>query len=86
MLATFYGALAHLILGGDGRTLLIDILAAWLGFAIGQGVGQVMEIHVLNIGPTNVLTGTLGAFIALATTAVLSAQRHFPGRKRKARR
>ncbi len=75
MLATLYGAMAHLILGGDGRRLVFFILAAWVGFAIGQAAGQVMNIRVLAIGPTNTLTATLGSLIALVTTAVLSARR-----------
>ncbi len=74
LLATFYGALAHLILGGGGRRLLFYILAAWVGFALGQAIGEVMEIQILAIGPTNVLAATLGSVVALATTAVLSGQ------------
>lgn len=75
LLATLYAALAHLILGGGGRVLLFYITASWIGFALGQAIGEVMEIHVLAIGPTNILTATLGAWIALATMAFLSARR-----------
>lgn len=75
LLATFYGALAHLIFGGGGRSLLFYILAAWVGFSIGHAVGQVMGIRLLSVGPVNVLTGTLGALIAVVTTAILSSRR-----------
>ncbi len=75
LIATLYGALAHLILGGDGRRLLAFIAASWTGFAIGQGVGEVMDIRVLAIGPTNMLTASLGALLAVATVTVLSAPR-----------
>jgi hypothetical protein len=74
LLAMFYGALAHLIFGGGGRSLLFFILAAWTGFAVGHAVGQVMGIHILLIGPINILTGTLGALIAVVTTAILSSR------------
>lgn len=75
LLATSYGTLAHLILGGDARRMLAYIVASWIGFGIGQGVGQVMGIRVLAIGQINVLAATLGAVIALATTAFLSLGR-----------
>ena len=78
LLATLYGALAHLILGGDGRALFFYILSSWIGFSIGHGVGQVMGIHGFSIGPINVLTGTLGSIIALVATAFLSLQRRTP--------
>ncbi len=78
LIATLYGALAHLILGGDGRRLLAFVLASWIGFAIGQGIGEVMAIRMFAIGPTNMLTASLGALIAIAAAAVLSAQRRPP--------
>jgi hypothetical protein len=75
LLATLYGALTHLILGGEVRLLLVYILASWVGFGIGQGIGQVMAIRLLAIGQINVLTATLGSLIALATTVFLSQGR-----------
>ncbi len=72
ILATLYGACAHLLLGGDGRRLLFNILAAALGFGLGQAAGQVMSIHALSIGPINLLAGTLGSWIALGALALLS--------------
>ena len=72
LLATLYGALAHLILGGNGRVLLYFIIASWIGFAIGQGIGQVMNIRFLAIGSTNIFPATLGSLIALTTSTILS--------------
>ena len=74
LLATLYGALAHIILGGNGRRLAFFLIASWLGFALGQGVGQVLQIRILSIGPTNVLPATLGSIIALITAVILSAR------------
>nr|MBN1229900.1 hypothetical protein [Anaerolineae bacterium] len=71
-LATLYGAVLHLILGGSGRQLLVFCVAAWIGFAIGQAIGNIMEIHVFAIGSLNILTATLGSIIACGTAAVLS--------------
>jgi hypothetical protein len=82
MLATLYGALTHLILGGDGRRLLICILTAWVGFALGQAVGQVAVITFLAIGRINLLTGSLGALTALVLLYVLVLRpRGFRGRR-----
>lgn len=75
LLATLYGALTHLIMGGSGRILLLYILTSWVGFAIGQAAGQVMGIHVWAIGAISVITGTLGSAIALTTTVLLSGRR-----------
>lgn len=79
MLGAFYGALAHLALGGDGSTLLLDIVTAWVGFGLGQAVGQIMGISVLNIGSTYVLVGSLGALIAVVTKRLLTRRRRSPG-------
>lgn len=74
ILATLYGAATHLALGGSGRRLLAYIAASWIGFALGQAIGDVLEVHALAIGPTNLLTASLGSFVALAVTAVLTAR------------
>lgn len=76
LLATLYGALTHMALGGNGSTLLSDIVTSWLGFALGQGVGLIIGLTALSIGSTYILAGTLGAVIALATKRVLARRRH----------
>ncbi len=78
LIATFYGALAHVLLGGDGRRLLALVIASWIGFAIGQGLGQIMGINALAVGPIRVLAASLGSFIATATTAFLWITRKPP--------
>ena len=72
MLATFYGALMHLIFGGNGRRLLSLILAAWIGFALGQAVGRVLDVRPLTIGVVNILGGTTGALLATVIMLFLS--------------
>jgi len=75
IVATSIGSLTHLILGGDGRRLVALIVAGWVGFAIGQAIGQVFAIHLLTVGPLNALTALLGAIIATLSTGILSTQR-----------
>lgn len=72
--ATLLGAIAHLLLGGNGRRLLFLILASWIGFAIGQAVGDVMDITMLAVGPTNLFAASLGSLLAIVTTAILTAR------------
>jgi len=71
LLATLYGALAHLIFGGDGGRLLTDISASWAGFAIGQAVGDVFGIFVGSIGPVHITIATTGAIMAVAVARLL---------------
>jgi len=67
--------MAHLVLGGDGRRLAVLIVAGWVGFAIGQAIGQIMEIHVLAVGPLNLFTASLGTLIATLTSGLLAVRR-----------
>jgi len=75
LLGALCGTATHLIFGGGGRLLLLYVLAAWIGFAIGQAVGDVVGIRILAVGPTNVLTGTLGALAAAGLMVFLAGQR-----------
>ncbi len=75
LLGMLCGAVVHLIFGGGGRLLLIYIVAAWIGFTIGQAVGDVIGIRILVVGPTNVLTGVMGALVAAGVTVFLAGQR-----------
>jgi uncharacterized membrane protein YeaQ/YmgE (transglycosylase-associated protein family) len=76
LIATLYGLLTHLIFGGDGRRLVATIVAGWVGFAIGQAIGQVMDIRVLALGPINLLSASFGALMATTATAFLAAHRN----------
>lgn len=72
LLATLYGALAHLLLGGSGRRLLAYLAASWIGFALGQATGEVLALRALAVGPTNVAAATIGSLAALIVVTVLA--------------
>lgn len=74
LLSTFYAALAHLLLRGGGLRLVLFILASWIGFALGEGIGDVLNITALSLGPTNVLTATIGSALAILAAAILSGR------------
>jgi hypothetical protein len=83
ILATLYGAAFHLVSGGDARRLALFLLAAWLGFALGHSLGEVVGMTLLDIGPLHMLTATIGAWLALVVARVLTRQpsRQPPGVK-----
>lgn len=72
ILATLYGAAFHLVSGGDARRLALFLLAAWLGFGLGQGFGETVGVTLLDIGPLHALPATLGAWLALVVARVLT--------------
>lgn len=65
------GAVVHLIFGGGGRLLIAYVVAAWIGFAVGHAVGEVMGLRILLLGPTNVLAGVIGSLVAVGITVFL---------------
>ena len=78
VIATLMGASFHLVFGGDARRLAMLLLAGWLGFALGQLVGDILNIRlleVMNIGPLNIIPAVIGAVFALIFTLVVTAKR-----------
>ncbi|MEZ4512485.1 MAG: hypothetical protein R3C62_11465 [Chloroflexota bacterium] len=65
LLATAYGSGFHLLLGGPARRILLYILAAWIGFALGHVVGDLLNVEVLKLGVLHLFSASLGAWIAL---------------------
>ena len=74
LLATAYGAAFHLIIGGRPRKILLYILAAWVGFTLGQFIGDVIGVDVFQLGAINLLSASLGAWIALILSWFLSTR------------
>ena len=75
ILATLFGAGFHLIMGGDARRLALFLLAGWIGFGLGQLVGSVIGINILNIGTLRIFSASIGALIALLVTHFLTSER-----------
>jgi hypothetical protein len=72
ILATLYGAVFHLIFGGELRRLALFLLVSWLGFALGQFFGTIGGFKLLSIGQINTFSATLGAWLALLATHFLT--------------
>ncbi|MBK8134467.1 MAG: hypothetical protein KA401_02085 [Anaerolineae bacterium] len=76
VMATLYGALFHLVLGGDARRLALFLLAGWLGFALGHILGVVLGIEIFSLGGLRMLAATVGSFFTLfAMRALTTGQR-----------
>lgn len=65
LLATAYGAGFHLILGGPARRILLYILAAWVGFAVGHFTGDFLNMALFKLGVLHLFSASLGAWVAL---------------------
>lgn len=74
LLATAYGAAFHLIVGGRPRKIFLYILAAWVGFTLGHFIGDLIGIEAFQLGAIHLLAASLGAWIALVFSWVLSAR------------
>jgi len=72
--ATLYGALFHLIRGGDVRRLALFLLAGWVGFVLGQLVGVLIDFRLLNIGPIRMIPASVGAVAALIFVQVVQGK------------
>ena len=71
LLAALYGALVHVILGGAGRRLLIDMGMSCAGFAMGQAVSEIFGIAVGSIGPVHIVGATVGAGVGIVLGRLL---------------
>jgi hypothetical protein len=82
IIATLFGAVFHLVVGGDARRLALFLLSGWVGFGVGHIVGIAFEINILNIGTLRIFTAALGAAVALLVAYMLTSNRN---RKRVSR-
>jgi hypothetical protein len=65
LIASLYGAVYHLIRNGGPWKLLVYILFSWIGFGLGHGLGNWLELQLLKIGALNLGISTLGSFLTI---------------------
>ncbi|MEZ4709652.1 MAG: hypothetical protein R3A44_20755 [Caldilineaceae bacterium] len=65
LLSIFYASLYH-VWGGHGlRDLIIYLIAAGCGLALGQGACAIMQLGLFEIGHLCVVEASIGAWLAL---------------------
>jgi uncharacterized membrane protein YjjP (DUF1212 family) len=75
VVATLIGAGFHLIFGGNARRLAVFLLAAWLGFALGQIAGQSFGIELFPVGSLYMVTAVSGSILVLIAALVFTSER-----------
>lgn len=72
ILSTLYGAGFHLWRGGSARQLLLYLLAAWVGFAVGHIVGGWIGFTLWSAGPLHIIPASIGGVVALFSAHFLA--------------
>lgn len=79
IVATLIGAGIHLILGGDARRLALFLLASWIGFILGQLVGDIVRIGAVvgfsDIGLLHIFLAVLGSLSAVIFAHIVTSSR-----------
>ncbi len=65
VLSTLYGALFHIWRGGHAGRLLLYLVIAWIGFWIGQFIGNLLSISFDTLGQLHIVSATLGSIVFL---------------------
>jgi len=65
ILSTLYGALFHLWRGGNAGRLILYILLAWIGFWLGQLVGNLANVSFDTLGQLHLVVASIGSIVFL---------------------
>lgn len=65
LLATAYGAAFHIILGGPAKRIPLYLAASWFGFALGQVIGDFLNVDFLMVGAVHLFSASLGSWACL---------------------
>jgi ABC-type antimicrobial peptide transport system permease subunit len=75
IVATLWGAVFHVVVGGDARRLTLFLLAGWIGFLLGQMTGNSLGVQFFTIGELHIVPASIGALIALLIAYIISSNR-----------
>jgi len=62
-LSIIYGSLFHLWKGRNWSDLGRTLIAAFLGFSVGQLLGAILQLSILKVGQVHVIEGTIFAWL-----------------------
>jgi hypothetical protein len=74
LLASAYGAIFHLIYGGSIKRIVLYLAAAWLGFFIGQFIGDFLNFELLKLGKIHLVSASVGAWLLLLAARWLAGE------------
>ena len=72
IISSVYGALFHLLRGGNLGRLILYLLLAWVGFWVGHFFGAWLNWNFLAVGDLNVGMGTVISLVILGAGYWLS--------------
>ena len=75
LISTLYGAAFHLWRGGNLSKLSLYIIASWIGFWIGHGMGGWMDVSFLDLGPLHLGMATMGSLLFIWMASLLDPHR-----------
>ena len=70
-LATFFGALFHLVRGGGAMRLLLYLACSWAGFAVGQTLAPFIGLNLPAVGPLHLIEAASFALLFMLGANVL---------------
>lgn len=70
LISSLYGALFHLVRGGDFTRLMFYLFLSWVGFALGHILANLLGWVLYPIGPLNFGTATIGSILFLALSLI----------------
>jgi hypothetical protein len=65
LFASILGLTFHIIVGGRGWRILFYVLFSWLGFVLGNAVGNAINWKWMNVGPIMAIPASLGSIITM---------------------
>lgn len=65
LLASAYATAFHFIMGGPLRRIVLYLVVSWVGFAVGQFIGDFLGIDLLKLGALHLLPASIGSWVAL---------------------
>ncbi|HVN16900.1 MAG TPA: hypothetical protein VMT73_14250 [Anaerolineales bacterium] len=65
LISSLYGALYHLLRGGNFWRMVMDLALAWAGFAAGHYLGLWRGWILFPLGPLNLGVATIGSLLFL---------------------
>ncbi len=82
VIATMIGLGFHVVMGGDARRMVLFVFTSWLGFLLGQYIGNYVDISLFKIGIVHLLPASVTALALLIFAHVLTAKPSTPVTRR----